>query len=236
MIFSEDEPQDKPSMREWEKHKAPWLEEMKLNQAKRTSTSPISEKNLNLNTKGGLYPELDKSPMENVMSKSMPCAVASKISPNDVVVADTNKTPAVPSSTGSLKANKPPSNLQNLSKNNYSNVDIPGLISPNATNSKPPISSSSSSSNSNKYKNTNSSEKQAINISNSNAEKQETNRISGEFGEEPMILTVHQYMKIIDRINKLEVMVEMQASTIEDLKSKLYIEKDKRRLMETQKL
>lgn len=31
---------EKPRLREWEKHKAPWLEEMKLNQAKRTSTSP----------------------------------------------------------------------------------------------------------------------------------------------------------------------------------------------------
>lgn len=31
----------KPKLREWEKHKAPWLEEMKQNQAKRTSTSPI---------------------------------------------------------------------------------------------------------------------------------------------------------------------------------------------------
>lgn len=35
----------KPRLREWEKHKAPWLEEMKLNQAKRTSTSPGPEQN-----------------------------------------------------------------------------------------------------------------------------------------------------------------------------------------------
>lgn len=33
-----------PKLREWEKHKAPWLEEMKLNQAKRTSVSPSSVK------------------------------------------------------------------------------------------------------------------------------------------------------------------------------------------------
>lgn len=31
----------KPKLREWEKHKAPWLEEMKQNQMKRTSTSPV---------------------------------------------------------------------------------------------------------------------------------------------------------------------------------------------------
>lgn len=35
----------KPKLRGWEKHKAPWLEEMKLNQAKRTSTSPGPESN-----------------------------------------------------------------------------------------------------------------------------------------------------------------------------------------------
>lgn len=35
----------KPKLRGWEKHKAPWLEEMKLNQAKRTSTSPGPEPN-----------------------------------------------------------------------------------------------------------------------------------------------------------------------------------------------
>ncbi|XP_066149898.1 CD2-associated protein isoform X2 [Euwallacea fornicatus] len=33
----------KPKLREWEKHKAPWLEEMKMNQAKRTSVSPVPE-------------------------------------------------------------------------------------------------------------------------------------------------------------------------------------------------
>lgn len=37
---SSSEPDEKPRLREWEKHKAPWLEEMKANQAKRTSTSP----------------------------------------------------------------------------------------------------------------------------------------------------------------------------------------------------
>lgn len=37
---SSSEPDEKPKLREWEKHKAPWLEEMKANQAKRTSTSP----------------------------------------------------------------------------------------------------------------------------------------------------------------------------------------------------
>lgn len=37
---------DKPRLREWEKHRAPWLEEMKLSQAKRTSTSPGRDNSL----------------------------------------------------------------------------------------------------------------------------------------------------------------------------------------------
>ncbi|ENN77002.1 hypothetical protein YQE_06496, partial [Dendroctonus ponderosae] len=32
-----------PKVRQWEKNKAPWLEEMKLNQAKRSSVSPVPE-------------------------------------------------------------------------------------------------------------------------------------------------------------------------------------------------
>lgn len=42
-IDQETTPEQKPKLREWEKHKAPWLAEMKLNQAKRTSTSPGPE-------------------------------------------------------------------------------------------------------------------------------------------------------------------------------------------------
>lgn len=46
----EDDPQVKPKAREWEKHKAPWMEELKANQARKTSpniehkTSPDDEK------------------------------------------------------------------------------------------------------------------------------------------------------------------------------------------------
>lgn len=75
----------KPKLREWEKHKAPWLEEMKLNQAKRTSTSPGPEQN-----KLKLTPSEDDltspkdggtSPVD--MSKSMSALSRLKISPSD---------------------------------------------------------------------------------------------------------------------------------------------------------
>lgn len=53
----------KPKLREWEKHKAPWLEEMKLNQAKRTSTSPGPEQNkLKLTPTEKIEPEEQKTP------------------------------------------------------------------------------------------------------------------------------------------------------------------------------
>ncbi|KRT81613.1 SH3 domain-containing protein [Oryctes borbonicus] len=220
----EEPPEAKPSVREWEKHKAPWLEEMKMNQAKRSSTSPISEKCLN--TKGGLYPELDKSPVENVMSKSMPCPVTSKISPIEVV--DSNKTP-VPAGLAKSKA---PNNLQNLTKSNYSNVELPASVSPNPANSKP-------SWNINKYKNTNSNEKPAEKqpTTNNTNDKPENNRIAGDSeSQEPITITVQQYSKILERINRLEVLVDFQASAIEELRNKLYIERDKRKLIETQKL
>lgn len=181
-----------------------------MNQAKRSSTSPISEKNLNM--KAGLYPELEKSPNENLMSKSMPCpTIASKISPNDLLI-DTNK---IPSSGSKVK----PNNLQNLSRNNnYSNIDIPQSISPNTNNGKPPISTS------NKY------HTKLTNSSN------ESNRVSGEFGQEVMSLTVQQYSELIDRIHRLETIVDKQAAAIDELRSKMYIETDKRKLMDAQQL
>lgn len=72
----------KPKLREWEKHKAPWLEEMKLNQAKRTSTSPGPEQNkLKLTPEDDMSPPKDGSPIE--MSKSMSALSRLKVSPTE---------------------------------------------------------------------------------------------------------------------------------------------------------
>lgn len=67
----------KPKVREWEKHKAPWLEEMKLNQAKRTSTSPGPEQN-----KLKLTP--DKTEEEHKESKSCKTSPYEESSPVDM--------------------------------------------------------------------------------------------------------------------------------------------------------
>lgn len=76
----------KPKLREWEKHKAPWLEEMKLNQAKRTSTSPGPEQNkLKLTpsdkSEDDLSSPKDGSPID--MSKSMSALTRLKASPSE---------------------------------------------------------------------------------------------------------------------------------------------------------
>lgn len=63
----------KPKLREWEKHKAPWLEEMKLNQAKRTSTSPGPEQNkLKLTPTEKIEPDEQKTPKTSKTPPSEP--------------------------------------------------------------------------------------------------------------------------------------------------------------------
>lgn len=62
---------EKPRLREWEKHKAPWLEEMKLNQAKRTSTSPgppTAEGRAKLTPTGDKSEEDQGSPVDKEVS------------------------------------------------------------------------------------------------------------------------------------------------------------------------
>lgn len=77
----------KPKLREWEKHKAPWLEEMKLNQAKRTSTSPGPEQNkLKLTPSDKSETDEASSPKDGSpvdMSKSMSSLSRPKASPGE---------------------------------------------------------------------------------------------------------------------------------------------------------
>lgn len=90
----QENPEVKPKLREWEKHKAPWLEEMKLNQAKRTSTSPGPEQNkLKLTpsdkseTDDAPSPK-DGSPID--MSKSLSALSRLKASPSETEKATSN--------------------------------------------------------------------------------------------------------------------------------------------------
>nr|XP_022919406.1 CD2-associated protein-like [Onthophagus taurus] len=67
----------KPQVREWERHKAPWLEEMKINQAKRSSTSPGPEIRKNIEMEDVKVVPERESPQD--MSKSMPALSSKRI-------------------------------------------------------------------------------------------------------------------------------------------------------------
>lgn len=89
---------NKPKLREWEKHRAPWLEEMKLNQAKRTSTGPEPKAKLTPTEKttvsevdGFMKPIMEKetSPIEKPKSIS---GIRLKTPPNESSSIIRNKT------------------------------------------------------------------------------------------------------------------------------------------------
>lgn len=89
---------NKPKLREWEKHRAPWLEEMKLNQAKRTSTGPEPKAKLTPTEKttvsevdGIVKPVIEKetSPIEKPKSIS---GIRLKTPPNESSSIIRNKT------------------------------------------------------------------------------------------------------------------------------------------------
>lgn len=68
---SESDTSEKRRVREWEKHKAPWLEEMKLNQAKRTSTSPGPENKLKLTPTADGNSEIEESNVDKSIEKQV---------------------------------------------------------------------------------------------------------------------------------------------------------------------
>ncbi|XP_017786503.1 PREDICTED: SH3 domain-containing kinase-binding protein 1-like [Nicrophorus vespilloides] len=90
-IGGEDSELMKPKVPGWDKQKVPWLEEMKQNQAKRTSTSPGPETRNRLTTPDKLE-EKETSPVE--MSKSMPMPTFTKILKTPP--SETDKRPAIP--------------------------------------------------------------------------------------------------------------------------------------------
>ncbi|CAH0552731.1 unnamed protein product [Brassicogethes aeneus] len=97
----EDPPELRPKVREWEKHKAPWLNEMKQHQAKRTSTSPGPDRKLKVTTAPEVENEIDPksppevelrklptekpSPTETVKKPEKPSALSQAIKPKPAV-------------------------------------------------------------------------------------------------------------------------------------------------------
>lgn len=206
---SEQDIELKPKVREWEKHKAPWLEEMKLNQAKRTSTSPGPEQNkLKLTptektgpseieeSKSNKVSPFDKPSVSPVdMSKSMP-AISSKlkISPTEV-------------DKGVPLRNKP---IQLVPQNTPRPQTVHNL--PETKNHKLKTSPSTP---------------QPKNQKEEKLEDGESIEISSK-----------QYMELLHRLETLESFVHHQHQihnvAIEELKGKLQIETDMRRLLQAE--
>lgn len=135
----------KPKVREWEKHKAPWLEEMKLNQAKRTSTSPGSD-----NSKLKLTPDHAEeesktckiSPFETPspidMSKSMPTFTNRlKTPPNELEKGTTPMLRTKPIQSVSIR----PQTIHTMGGGSTTDVPTPSPSKPVSTKLSPNITS-----------------------------------------------------------------------------------------------
>lgn len=215
----------KPKVREWEKHKAPWLEEMKLNQAKRTSTSPGPEQNkLKLTpTDKSVSPEID----ENKSSKSPLPFDRPSSSPTDMTKS---------MSTLNNKLKTPPNELEKSSV----------VLRNKAQQQAPPIAGRPQSihnSNDQKFSINSANPKVSPAAAPSQnkispkpvvAEKSPDVRGGGDFES----VSSKQYLELVQRLEKLENLVQQQHQTykaaIEELKGKLQVEIDMRNLLQAE--
>lgn len=211
----------KPKLREWEKHKAPWLEEMKLNQAKRTSPSPgpqekpkfttndNKEEETKLETK---QPKLESEMSKSLTSLSSTTPLSSKIKENDK--APLRPKPNLPN----IPPSQRPATIQTIS---------PLIPSPEVTQK--PLTPS--------YVKTNQVSKTTPPTSLHRAEKTLANEVSKSFDQD-VTITFKQYTDLVERIHKLELLVEKQnvihMAAIDELKGKLQLETELRHMLQVQ--
>ncbi|KAB0800923.1 hypothetical protein PPYR_05277 [Photinus pyralis] len=201
----------KPKVREWEKHKAPWLEEMKLNQAKRTSTSPGPEQ-----TRSKLTPTADKS-----VSPEVEEIKSSKVSPFDKPSGSSiDMSKSMSAITNRSKT--PPNELE---KNAVILRSRPAQLFPQITQrpqtvSEPPKPKISPSLH-----------------NNHNKPKVSEDKTPDSKLDVPEI-PPKQFTELLQRIEKLETLVHQQNQShklaIEELKGKLQVETDMRRLLQAE--
>lgn len=230
----------KPKVREWEKHKAPWLEEMKLNQAKRTSTSPGPEQHkLKLTpSEKSVSPEVEEtksaktSPFEKNtsspidMSKSMSSVNNKlKIPPNEMEkgpVVLRSKPPQVAPQTTVR-----PQSIHNVAVTNLNDVQSQKQFSISPPTTTTPKLSPAAPSQNNR---TSPSPKPPL------IEKSPDVKASGDVIQDN--ITTKQYTELLQRIEKLELLVEQQhqvyKAAIDELKGKLQVETDMRRLLQAE--
>ncbi|KAL1513817.1 hypothetical protein ABEB36_003172 [Hypothenemus hampei] len=207
----------KPKLREWEKHRAPWLEEMKLNQAKRTSVSPVPDSKAKHDpepSKSSQNSPADKEINLGDMSKSMseikmsPMEVKPIPKPNN----ELEKAPPIKSSIPKESPSKPSSATQPLKMatkpklEQYENVSIqkpiPSVKSPPSSGPKPSLSSQNLAEKSKNNNNTTSSSNKT------------------------------DLSQILERLTKLELRCEKQEQMIEDLRNRLQVETEMRMILQ----
>lgn len=209
----EDEGERKPKQREWEKNKAPWMDELKLKQDKRTSVSPNAnvEKKIEKTDKPSpediIEPKLkspgtheESSPID--MSKSM-SAIGNKFKPDSDHVVLRSKSQSQPITITPVR----PQSI-------HSGSPMETKVSPVASNQqKPPIA-------------------EKVNLHNKSVSPRSSVEKKTEF------VSMKQYMELVDKVTQLESkmerkMAEMQAK-IDELQGKLQIESDMRRLFQAE--
>ncbi|KAF5304530.1 hypothetical protein FQA39_LY09581 [Lamprigera yunnana] len=195
----------KPKVREWEKHKAPWFEEMKLNQAKRTSTSPEQSR-------------LKLTPTDESISPEIEDSKSNKLSPFD----KTSFSPIDMSKSMSAISTKPKISPNELDKN-VALRSRPSHWIPQSSQKRQSLTNLSE----------NQIQKSKATVA-SHGKVMDEKVTDVEVGE----ISSKQYLELLPRIDKLETFVyqqnQLHQNAIEELKGKLQLETDMRRLLQAE--
>lgn len=220
----------KPKAREWEKHKAPWVEELKLNQAKRTSTTPPNPAGSGDSSRLKLTPteapetkirthsfhqDKESSPVD--MSKSM-SALSSKLRSDP----PTDKCPTTGVAMRVKSVSSPPLSITPARPQSIHGVVVTNLsesklsTSPAALNNqspspaaKPPVA-------------------EKVNLE----AKLVTAGARSSLEKKVELVPMKLYLELLDRLTQVEQQFHDMQSTIEDIKGKLQVETDMRRLLQ----
>ncbi|XP_018567017.1 SH3 domain-containing kinase-binding protein 1 [Anoplophora glabripennis] len=221
---------EKRRVREWEKHKAPWLEEMKLNQAKRTSTSPGPENKLKLTPTADGNSEMEESnsdksvEKQSDLSKSMPPMDLSKslssTGNKPKITNEMDKAPIVREKPNlpsvSINRQSLPINIKDNPVANRTILNATAVIKDSPAAKPPKVPQISPVTNRNSAP-----QKPSVEKPNEVVINSENHDVSHK-----------QYSQLLERLQKLEIIVENQKHAIEDLRNKLQIETDMRMMLQ----
>lgn len=237
----------KPKLREWEKHKAPWLAEMKLNQAKRISVSPVPDPKPKMTPPD---PEVSRSSHNSPadkevnlldMSKSMtdmkmspvelkPVAKPYKTPPNELEKAPPIKKPVQPPKESPSRSVAPqPVKVSPKPKPDlYENAVITKSQSPTITTSHTSHITNFSHTSSEKVVSTSSTGV----ISGASTGLVMTSSSSSTNSKADGPVSLQMFNDVLERLVRLEGRCEKQGRQIEDLKNRLQVETDMRMMLQ----